>query len=98
MRRHLLQREWQFKYHERIFDGPEGLLSRKQQAQQQQKEEVHEMVYPTSFARKGPTTKVTEKALPAHPAMEVPEPERVLFHGREAKRKPVGGPGSGLGR
>jgi len=28
-----------FKYHERIFDGPEGLLSKRQQAQQQRMEE-----------------------------------------------------------
>lgn len=71
-------------------------MSKKQQAQQQQKEEAHEMVYPTSFARKGPTTTVTEKALPAHPSAEVPEPERA-FHGREVKRKPVGGQRSGPG-
>jgi hypothetical protein len=78
MRRHLRQREWQFKYHERIFDGPEGLLNKKQQAQQQQKE-AHEMICPTSIVGKGLVTVVTEKQLPAHPDVDVSEPEKALY-------------------
>jgi hypothetical protein len=89
MRRHLQQREWQFKYHERIFDGPEGLFGKKQQAQLRQKEEVHEMIYPTSTEQKGPTAVVSEKELPAYPDEAVSEPQRAFF-GREVKRKPVG--------
>lgn len=95
MRRHLQQREWQFKYHERIFDGPEGLLGKKQQAQQQ-KEEVHEMTSPTPIKSQGTTRVATEKELPARPEGNIERPERVLY-GKEVKRKPVGNRTPGFG-
>lgn len=78
MRRHLQQREWQFKYHERIFDGPEGLLGKKQQTLQRQKDEGHEMIYPISTERKGATAVVSEKELPAYPDERLSEPQRAF--------------------
>lgn len=53
-----------FKYHERIFDGQEGLLSKRQQAQQQRME-MNDITTPIPIDSKVPLTLVAENQLPA---------------------------------
>jgi hypothetical protein len=66
-----------FKYHERIFDGPEGLLTKRQQAQQQQRmEEMNDTAAQKPIDSKVPLTLVMEKQLPAPPGGQILEPER----------------------
>ena len=66
-----------FKYHERIFDGPEGLLTKRQQAQRQRRmEEMNDIATPKPIDSKAPLTLVMEKQLPAPPGGQISEPER----------------------
>jgi hypothetical protein len=65
-----------FKYRERIFDGPEGLLSKRQQAQQQRMEEANDIAAPILIGSKVPLTLVTE-AITSNPEGQIPELDRI---------------------
>jgi hypothetical protein len=72
----LQQREWISKHHERIFDGLEGLLSKRQQTQQQRME-MNDIAAPIRIDSRVPLTLVTEKQSPRAPEGQISVPDRV---------------------
>jgi hypothetical protein len=65
-----------FKYHERISDGPEGLWSKRQQAQRQ-RIEMDDITTPIPIDSKVPLTLMTEKPLPVTQEGQISELGRV---------------------